>query len=81
MDSVNHRRQPTAGRRLVESRRDDEHLQLDLIEPRLGEPQVVMEREGAKELRARLLRMILRNEQLRKSPVSSTTIASSHLDA
>ena len=52
-----------------------------LVEPRLVEPLQVKEREDASELRARLLRMILRNEQLRKSHVSSTTIRRSQLDA
>lgn len=52
-----------------------------LVEPRLVEPMQVKEREDASELRARLLRMILQNEQLRKSHVSSTTIRRSHIDA
>jgi hypothetical protein len=52
-----------------------------LVEPRLVEPKQVKEREDESELRARLLRMILRNEQLRKSHVSSTTIRRSHIDA
>jgi len=52
-----------------------------LVEPRLSELKKVMERESARELRARLLRMILRNEQLRNSHVTSTTIRRSHLDA
>jgi hypothetical protein len=67
--------------RLVEPRLVDAELRLNEPETRLGESKLVMEREGASELRARLLRMILRNEQLRKPRVSSTTIRRSHLDA
>jgi hypothetical protein len=81
MDSLDQSRHPAGGRRLVESRLCGDNLHLDSGHSRIGEPKLVMEREGAAELRARLLRMILRNEQLRKSHVSSTTIIHSHLDA
>lgn len=74
MDSMCPNGDARGRRRVVDSRLFDDVLQLDEGQPRVNEPKVLMEREGAKELRARLLRMILRNEQLRKAQTSSTTI-------
>jgi hypothetical protein len=46
-----------------------------------AEESIVTERDHASELRSRLLRMILDNEQQRKSLVSATPIPHNQLDA
>lgn len=59
----------------------DEPIQRTDLPGSGAESMTAMERDQTSELRSRLLRMILKNEQQRKSLVSSTSNVQNQLDA